>query len=216
MPAHPPLPASPPERFGLYLVLTDPVAGYEAVTEAAVAAGVRYVQLRMKGRPAADVLGMAQRLRRLTAGSATRLIVNDDPAVAAEAGADGCHLGQDDGPLPDARRRFPALRCWGLSTHDAGQAVAAAAVRPDYIGVGPVFATPTKAVPDPVVGAAEAGRIAAASPLTAVAIGGINGDNLPAVLAAGAVNFAVVRCVCHSSRPADEIRRLMSIWQAAQ
>jgi thiamine-phosphate pyrophosphorylase len=203
------------EPFGLYLVLTDPVAGYERCTEAAVAAGVRYVQLRMKDAPRALRLDTARRLRAITAGSSTRLVVNDDPDLAAEAGADGAHLGQDDEPLDAARRRLPQLRCWGLSTHNEAQAAAAVALAPDYIGVGPVFATPTKAVPDPVVGLARLGRIVAATPLAAVAIGGIHAGNLRELKATGAANFAVVRAVCASPEPRDAIRQLQTLWQDA-
>ncbi|MFH1708568.1 MAG: thiamine phosphate synthase [Planctomycetota bacterium] len=201
------------EHFGLYLVLTRPVAGYERCTEAAVAAGVRYVQLRMKDTPRAVVAAAARRLRAITHGTDTRFMVNDDPDLAAEVGADGVHLGQQDEPLALARRRLPGLRIWGLSTHNEGQALAAMAAAPDYIGVGPVFATPTKERPDPVLGLERMGRIVAATPLTAVAIGGIDAGNLRDVLRAGTVNFAVVRHVCAAANPAAAIRELQAIWQ---
>ena len=70
--------------FGLYLVLTEPVAGYEACADAAVRAGLRYVQLRRKNKPRPETLDIARRLRRITAGSATLFIVNDDVEIAAE------------------------------------------------------------------------------------------------------------------------------------
>lgn len=207
--------AAMPGRFGLYLVLTDPVAGFERCAEAAVRAGVRCLQLRMKGASRAEVVATARRLRVITAGSATLLIVNDDADAAAAAEADGVHLGQEDEPLAAARRRHPGLRVFGLSTHNEAQAAAAAALRPppDYIGVGPVFPTPTKARPDPVLGLERAGRILAATPLTAVAIGGIDEHNLPDVLRAGARNFAVVRAVCARPDPGAAIRSLQEIWR---
>lgn len=201
-------------RFGLYLVLTAPHMGYEACTEAAVAASVRYVQLRMKTEPRAEIIARARALRRITAGTSTLFIVNDDPSVAAEAGADGVHLGQTDMPIGEVRARYPELGIIGLSTHDAGQAARAAAQAPAYIGIGPVFATPTKALPDDPVGCAELGRLVRSVPVPAVAIGGINATTLPEVLAAGAVNFAVVRAVCDDPRPLDAIRRLQDIWRA--
>ena len=89
-------------------------------------------------------------------------------------------------------------------------AAAAVALGPDYIGVGPVFATPTKAMPDPVLGLAAMGAIMRASPLTTVAIGGIHAANLPQVLAHGAVNFAVVRAVNRAADPAAAIRALQA------
>ncbi|MBR2939520.1 MAG: thiamine phosphate synthase, partial [Kiritimatiellae bacterium] len=87
------------EDFGLYLVMTNPVVGYERCCEAAVNAGVRMVQLRMKDAPRAEVVAVARALRRITAGSRTLLIVNDDPEAAAEADADGVHVGQTDMPV---------------------------------------------------------------------------------------------------------------------
>ncbi len=205
-----------PDIFGLYLVLTDPAAGYERCAEAAVETGVRYLQLRMKKRPPAEVLEMARRLRRITAGSQTRFIVNDDVEIAREADADGVHLGQDDLGIEEARRRWPvAGKIYGLSTHNEEQAEKARSLAPDYIGVGPVFPTPTKDRPDPTLGLDRMGRIIRATPLTALAIGGINAENLADVLAHGAVNFCVVRAVNQASDPAGAIRRLQEIWAAA-
>jgi thiamine-phosphate pyrophosphorylase len=206
----------PAEPFGLYLVLTRPRAGYEACAEAAVAAGVRYLQLRMKHTARERIVAVARVLRRITAGSPTRLIINDDPSVAAEVAADGVHLGQTDPPPATVRARYPELGLIGLSTHNAEQARRAAAQAPAYIGVGPVYATPTKERPDPVLGCAEAGRIIRSVPVAAVAIGGIDAQTLPAVLAAGAVNFAVVRAVCDDPSPGDAIRRLQDIWLGMQ
>lgn len=203
-----------PDVFGLYLVLTDPVAGYEACTEAAVAAGVRYLQLRMKKRPANDVLDMARRLQRITAGTQTRFIVNDDVKIAAEAGADGVHLGQDDMPLSEARKLWPEPgKIFGFSTHGEEQEQRARALAPDYIGVGPVFVTPTKEKPDPSLGPERMGRIIRNSPLTTVAIGGINAENLADVLGHGAVNYCVVRAVNLSQDPRAAIDNLQAIWR---
>jgi thiamine-phosphate pyrophosphorylase len=203
------------EVFGLYLVMTDPVLGYEACAEAAVDRGVRYLQLRMKGSPPDEVLAMARRVRAVTRGSGTRFIVNDDVAIARAADADGVHLGQEDMPITEARRLWPEPgKLFGLSTHGVEQELAARAVAPDYIGVGPIFPTPTKAKPDPTVGLEQMERIMRGTPLTAVAIGGINAENLPDVLAHGATNFAVVRAVTRRPDPAEAIRELQDIWRA--
>ncbi len=200
------------EAFGLYLVITDPITSYEAVAEAAVKAELRYIQLRMKHVARAEILEKAKALRAITRGTKTLFIVNDDPALAVEAEADGVHLGQGDMPLPEARRRYPSLRIFGLSTHSYAQMEAAKAVMPDYAGVGPVYATPTKDIPDPTLGPAEAGRIVQASPWPTVAIGGIDEARLPEVLKAGAVNFSVVRAVCKSEHPYEAIQRLQALW----
>ncbi|MGN0832934.1 MAG: thiamine phosphate synthase [Kiritimatiellia bacterium] len=196
------------EDFGFYLVMTDPVVGYERCCEAAVRAGVRMVQLRMKDAPRAEIVSVARRLRLLTRGTDTKFIVNDDPSIAAEVGADGVHVGQDDMPVGEVRRRYPELGIVGLSTHSPAQALASLAVKPDYIGVGPVFATPTKKIPDPTLGVATAVRMVASVPYPAVAIGGLDFATIPAVLAAGVRNFAVVRAVCGSSDPEAAIRRI--------
>ena len=199
------------EDFGFYLVMTNPVAGYAKCCEAAVKAGVRMVQLRMKDVPREKLLAEAKTLVSITAGSATKLILDDDASVAEEAGADGVHVGQDDMSVADVRRLHPSLSIVGLSTHNPKQTKDSIAAKPDYIGVGPVFATPTKKIPDPVLGLERAGAMIAMSPFPAVAIGGIDEWNLPAVIAAGARNWAVVRAVCSSPDPYGAIVKLLDI-----
>ena len=195
--------------FGLYLVMTNPIVGYEACTEAAVKAGVRMLQLRMKHVAREELVAVAKRLRALTAGTQTCFIVNDDPSIAAEVGADGVHVGQDDMPVEAVRRAYPELKIVGLSTHNLAQAKCAAEAeglaRPDYVGVGPVYATPTKEIPDPTLGPDRAGEMIRAVPFPAVAIGGVNGETLPAVCATGARNFAVVRPVCQAQNPYEAL-----------
>ena len=200
-------------NFGLYLVITDPVTSYEACAEAAVAAGVRFVQLRVKNKTASELLPLAKRLRQITRNTETLLIINDDPALAVAAEADGVHLGQTDMPVAEARQRHPQLRHFGLSTHSLEQAQAALSQRPDLIGVGPVFATPTKAIPDPTLGVEGAAAMIRATQhaCPAVAIGGINAENLADVLKAGAKNFAVVRAVCGTQDPLAAIKKLQAI-----
>lgn len=203
-----------PEAFGLYLILTDPVAGHERCAEAAVEAGLKYLQLRMKKAPEDQVRRTAQRLREITRGTATRFIVNDSVEIARDVDADGVHLGQEDMPLAEARRLWPEPgKLFGLSTHWEAQERRARELAPDYIGVGPVFATPTKDRPDPTLGLELMGRIMRNSPLTTVAIGGINRENLPQVLGHGAANFSVVRAVNQCPDPAGAIRELQDIWR---
>ena len=200
------------ERFGLYLVITDPATSYEKCAEDAVKAGLRYIQLRMKSCPREEILETAHNLRSITKGSRTHFIVNDDPELATEAGADGVHLGQGDMPIDQARKEFAELKIFGLSTHSEKQAADAATLSPDYCGVGPVYTTPTKEMPDPDLGPERAGKIIQAAPFTTVAIGGINKKNLETVLKAGIINYAVVRDVCQAEKPYDAIMRLQEIW----
>ncbi len=203
-------------HFGLYLILTRPVAGYEECALAAVRAGVAFVQLRCKSEPPEERRRIARALRAVTQGTSTRLIVNDELGLAMEIDADGVHLGQGDPPgLPAARAAWPSPgKIFGLSTHNRVQAEAAVQAAADYIGVGPVWATPTKPDGDPPLGPAEAGRIVRASPVPAVVIGGIHALNLPEVLEAGAVNFAVVRAVNDAPDPLEAIEELISVWRA--
>ena len=204
------------DDFGFYLVLTDPVAGYVRCCRDAVRAGVRMVQLRMKDADRRAVLETAREMREITAGTATRFIVNDDPSIAAECGADGVHVGQGDMSVSEVRRFYPGIGIVGLSTHNLEQVRQAAQVRPDYVGAGPVFATPTKKIPDPVVGLDLLPRMVEAADCPAVAIGGIDGSNLASVIAAGARNWAVVRAVCKSSDPYGAIMRLLEIAERAK
>ena len=197
--------------FGFYLVITNPVVGYAKCAEAAVRAGVKIIQLRMKHATRAEILREAREMRRVTAGTETLFIVNDDPSIAAEAEADGVHVGQDDLPPADVRARFPGLRIVGLSTHNPAQVAASRAQPIDYIGVGPVYATPTKDIPDPTLGLATMRAMIDAAAHPAVAIGGIDATRLADVLAAGARNWAVVRAVCQSPDPYTAIRNLQAI-----
>ena len=200
--------------FGFYLVMTNPKVGYAACAQAAVDGGVRIIQLRMKDAPRDEIVSVGRVVRDITRGTDTLFIVNDDPSIAAEVGADGVHVGQGDMPVPEVRRLFPSLRIVGLSTHNPEQALASRDVRPDYIGVGPVWATPTKKIPDPVLGIGTAMQMVRSVPYPAVAIGGIDASRLPELLQAGARNYAVVREVCGVDDPLAAIRNLKRIYDA--
>ena len=195
--------------FWFYLVITNPVVGYAKCAEAAVRAGVKIVQLRMKHASREDVLREGRELRRVTAGTGTLFIVNDDPSIASEVGADGVHVGQGDMAPAEVRSRYPELKVVGLSTHNMDQVRASIAQPIDYIGVGPVYATPTKDIPDPTLGLDMMSRMIAAAAHPAVAIGGIDASRLPDVIAAGARNYAVVRAVCQSEDPYSAILKLV-------
>ena len=202
------------EPFGLYVILTDPVSGYETCAAAAVEENIQFLQLRMKNKPPAEILETAIKIERITRDTSTNFIVNDDIKIAMESNADGVHLGQDDLDIEQARGIWnDPDKIYGLSTHNRHQAAEAIPVKPNYIGVGPVFPTPTKAFPDPVVGLQNMRDIITANPLPAVVIGGINSGNLQDVLDHGAVNFSTVRPIMQASEPLLEIRRLMEIWR---
>ena len=150
--------------------------------------GVRLIQLRAKSMPADAYLATASALVQLArrysesglgvpAQSPARVIVNDRADIARLAQADGVHVGQDDLPVALVRQAFPGLRV-GLSTHDSAQVEQAIAEAPDYLAVGPIFATASKEDPSPVVGVAALRELVArcrkARPgLPIVAIGGV-------------------------------------------
>jgi thiamine-phosphate pyrophosphorylase len=202
-----------PFPFGFYAILTDPVRGYEYCTKVLVDHEIAFVQLRMKDAPPESVLETARMMREITRGTATRLIINDDPHVAHMVEADGVHLGQDDMPYGKARRIVGEEAIVGLSTHSAHQMKNACAFGPDYVGVGPVFPTPTKEKPDPVIGIEGMKAMIGLATVPAVAIGGVNLKNLPMVLEAGARNFCMVRPLTQSAEPEKVVQNILKVYK---
>jgi thiamine-phosphate pyrophosphorylase len=199
---------------GLYLILTNPIAGYEQTAQAAVDAHVPFLQLRMKNTPPETHLQQAQSLRDITRGTQTALIINDHLEIAMEVDADGVHLGQQDGSIEEARRRWNTPHKWiGLSTHNRQQAQAAQSAGADYIGIGPIYTTQSKIIPDPVVGVAEGGRIAASVDCPSVAIGGIQIEKLAMLRQHAFTAFCVLQAVNNSSQPHQIIQQLQQAWQ---
>jgi thiamine-phosphate pyrophosphorylase len=143
------------------------------------------------------------------------LVVNDRPDIAVLAGAAGVHVGQEDLD-PEQARGVVGEDLWvGASTHNVEQFRAAAASSADYIAIGPIFATTSKANPDPVVGLE---LIRQARPLTnkpIVAIGGITLERAASVIAAGADSVAVIRDVVCAENPGEQARRYLEILGAA-
>ena len=200
--------------YGLYMVMTNPMIGYEECAKAGVACGVPFIQLRMKGATRDEIISNAWKVREVTRGTGSLFIVNDDVTIAKEVDADGVHLGQGDMPIAEARKLWGVPgKIFGLSTHSEAQAAAAIAQKPDYIGIGPIFPTPTKAIADPDLGIERAGAIAKETPLPHVVLGGIDETNLAEILRAGAVNYCAVRAIMQSQTPEVEIRKLQKIWR---
>lgn len=179
-----------------------------AVARSLVAAGARLLQVRGKelgSRTLCDVV--AEVVAAAHAGGAL-VVVNDRPDVAKIAGADGVHVGQDDLPVDDVRRLLPPPFLVGFSTHGAAQARAAPAALLDYVAIGPVYATRSKADPDPVVGLEGVAAARAATALPLIAIGGITAANARAVAEAGADGLAVLSEVMASDDPARAFQAL--------
>lgn len=163
------------------------------VTASLLAGGADLLQLRAKRHDLATIRRVAETLLPLCRAAGVPFILNDHPALAAEIGADGVHIGQDDGPLAAARAVMGTDKIIGRSTHSLDQARAALAEGFDYIGFGPLFPTPTKAG-RPAIGlddiAAMEREVGARIP--AFCIGGIKRDNLATVRAAGARRVVIV------------------------
>lgn len=153
--------------------------------------GVDVIQLRAKNFPVSKILDLAGRSHDITAPAGVPLIVNDHPEVAAQVPVEGVHVGQDDDSIEATRQKTGRKLIVGKSTHSFDQAIAAAHEGVDYIGFGPIFATPTKPDYEPI-GLENIERVHAAVTLPIFCIGGIKIDNLGQVMAAGAKRVAVV------------------------
>ena len=199
-------------RARLYLVCD---ASFGAVgVRAALAGGADIVQLREKDGDDAVVLAAAAEFRRAADEHGALFILNDRPDLAAAAGADGVHLGQDDPAPARARAVVGDDAIVGLSTHTVAQADAAQGSGADYFCVGPIHATPTKAG-RPAVGVEPVRHAAAVARLPWFAIGGLNAANIGAVLDAGARRIVVVRAITEATDPAAAARALRAALDAA-
>ena len=196
------------EGCRLYLV-TRPVSDLEGMVAAALAGGVRLVQYRAKEGDDRSRLEEARALRRLCARHGALFLVNDRIDLALAVDADGVHLGQDDLPPALARRLLGPDRLIGRSTHRIEQLHQAVADGCDYVGVGPVNATPTKPDRTPV-GLDYVRQAAAEARIPWFAIGGIEASNLAPVLKAGASRVAVVRAITDAADPAAAAAALLA------
>jgi len=191
--------------FKLYVIVDRNAMGRRDlvyVAKEAIAGGADVIQLRDKDAAVKDLMKVGLTLRKLTYRSGVLFIVNDRTDIAKAVDADGVHLGQDDLPIKIARSILGKHKIIGLSTHSISQAEEAQKKGADYIGVGPIFATPTK--PEyKAVGVDLIRRVKNKIKIPFVAIGGINESNLDKVLTAGASRIAVIRAVCG----AEDIRR---------
>lgn len=176
----------------------------EDFLDAAIAGGVDIVQIRDREHSDRDLLAALQAARAVTARHGVPLVVNDRPDLALLAGADFVHVGQDDLGVAEARRLVAAV---GLSTHTPAQIDEAAA---DYLGVGPVFETPTKPG-RPAVGLELVRYAAANAHRPWFAIGGITTANAAEVVAAGAERLAVVRAIGDAADPESAARALRAL-----
>ena len=199
-------------RARLYLVIEAGPAA--AVLEPALAAGVDVVQLRDKGASDGEIVRAGVRFRSACDRHGALLVVNDRPDLALSCGADGVHIGQDDGDLDEVRGLVGPDVLVGVSTHTPEQVDAAVRSTADYLGVGPVRETTTKPG-RAAVGLELVRHAAAGSSKPFFAIGGIDAATATAVVRAGAERIAVVRAIRDADDPAEATRVLRALLDHA-
>lgn len=196
---------------GIYALTSEPHSLGRSNIEVAgeiLDAGVMILQYREKTKKSKEMYQECLVIREMTQKAGALFIVNDHIDIALTVGADGVHIGQDDLPLPQVRALVGSSMMIGVSTHSPDQAWAAVAEGADYIGVGPIYATRTKADVCEPVGLEYLQYVQAHIPIPYVAIGGIKEHNLTEVVRVGARTVALVTDIVGSSEIGDKIHRL--------
>jgi thiamine-phosphate pyrophosphorylase len=175
------------------------------VAEQMVTGGVDLIQLRGKGKSIDELIDLASEIHEITAQSDTPLIVNDHAEIAARVPVEGVHVGQDDDSVPVARQKAGRDLIVGKSTHSLAQAHTAQEEGADYIGFGPIFATPTKPDYKPI-GLGDIRQIHFDVGIPIFCIGGINIDNLQQVIDAGAKRVVMVSALLRAHSIVDYAR----------
>ena len=202
---------------GLYLVTDRAIIGDRALTDvvaAAVDGGAQTVQLREKGASTRTFVELAGVLQALLAPHGVPLIINDRVDVALASGASGVHLGQDDMAYSDARRLLGPDAVIGLSVETMDDVMRAEQFDVDYLGVSPIFATPTKTDTRGAWGIDGLAAVRRRSRHHLVAIGGLHAGNVSDVTAAGADTVAVVSAVCAAPDPRAAAAELVAAMAA--
>ena len=203
-----------PDQWQTYLVTQASLSKGRSTTEivaAAIDGGVDAVQLREKDTDIETRYELGRELRELTTEAGIDLIVNDRVDLAHAIGADGVHLGQSDLPVSAAREILGPEATIGASVSTVSEARLAAITGADYLGVGAVFGTDSKAdaeSADDALGLDELADIAAAVKIPVVAIGGVTPDNAASTIEAGADAVAVISAITTADDPAAATRRL--------
>jgi thiamine-phosphate pyrophosphorylase len=173
------------------------------------------VQLREKDLDTRDFYARAMALIQVLAPLKVPLVINDRIDLALACGAQGVHLGQSDMPPDVARRLLPPEVFVGWSVETLDQVWQSASLPVDYLGVSPVFETPTKTDTRAPWGLDGLGRVRAATSLPLVAIGGVHTGNAAAVLGAGADGLAIVSAICSAPDPRSAAKHLKAICDAS-
>ncbi|MGD8367261.1 MAG: thiamine phosphate synthase [Desulfobacterales bacterium] len=186
------------------------------IVSAAVAGGVTVVQLREKNADTREFVQEAMAIRDVLKERRIPLIVNDRIDVAQAVSAEGVHLGQKDMPIELARQILGDSMIIGISAESVADAVAAEKAGADYLGVSPIYATPTKTDTAPALGLEGLRQIRAAVALPLVGIGGLNAKNAARVIEHGADGVAVVSAIVSADDPEQAARELYGIVTGAK
>ncbi|MEF3273818.1 MAG: thiamine phosphate synthase [Chloroflexus sp.] len=200
--------------WDLYVITDAGLArgrSHQTVLEAAIAGGATVVQYREKAASTRQMVTEARELRELAQRAGVPLIVNDRIDVALAVDADGVHIGQDDMPVRLARQLIGPDKILGVSVSTLDEARQAVADGADYLGVGPIFATPTKPDAAPPIGMDGLRQICQHISIPIVAIGGINATNAAEAIAAGADGVAVVSAIVAATDVTEAARQLRAI-----
>ncbi|MDD5678148.1 MAG: thiamine phosphate synthase [Kiritimatiellae bacterium] len=201
------------QQAGLYLVTSQALSRGRStleIVDAALAGGVRLIQLREKEMPMPDFLRLAELLRARTALAGALLIINDRVDVALAVSADGVHLGQDDFPIAAARRLAPDLVI-GASTHSPAEARAAEHAGASYVNIGPLFPTQTKAWSGEFLGIEGLREVARCVKIPWTVMGGIKPEHIPALVQTGARTIALVTAITAAADPGQAARDLLAL-----
>lgn len=201
-------------KRGLYIITDESLnagCSHIYIAKKALLGGAKIIQLRDKQKSGGELFVIAQEIRSLCIQNNAMFIVNDRLDIALAAKANGVHLGQDDLPLIAARKLAPRPFIIGVSVGSVEEAVMAEKDGADYIGVGPIYPTGTKADAGPVVGPELIRIIKKEVSIPIVAIGGINLSNAKDVIAAGADWIAVISAVICSPDIAAASRKFVDL-----
>ena len=198
----------------LYLVTDRPLSlgrDIEEIVREAVEGGVTMVQLREKECPTGEFVALAKRLKALLAPLGVPLIINDRVDVALAVDADGVHIGQSDMPYEVARRLLGYDKIIGLSVENFSDLEVANTFDVDYVGISPVYGTPTKSDTAEPFGLEGLRRAVEMSVHPTVAIGGMNAQTIGEVMAAGTDGVAVVSAICSAPSPRKATEELLGV-----
>jgi thiamine-phosphate pyrophosphorylase len=206
------------KKIGRFHVLTDTCLqthfSHVELTKLAIAGGADTIQFRQKEGSTGQMIRVAAQMQDLCKRAGVPFIVNDRMDVAIASHADGVHLGQDDFPIPLARKLLGEKAVIGGSAGSLEEARKCLLEGADYIGFGPVYPTTSKEDAGPAAGLDLLKQIVEAIPLPIIAIGGITADNAPAVIKRGVHGLAVISSVCCQNDPAEAARCLRRLLEA--